>query len=66
MILAGLIGLILDWRTPDGVQGYPPEAFPWAMSAQFMLWGLGAVQIYRYRRKGRARLLREEPEPTSG
>ncbi len=32
------------------------------MSAQFMLWGLGAVQIYRYRRKGRARLLREEPE----
>ena len=62
LILAGLIGLILDWRTPDGVQGYPPEAFTWAMSAQFMLWGLGAVQIYRYRRKGRARLLREEPE----
>lgn len=61
LILAGLIGLILDWRTPDDVQGYPPEAFTWAMSAQFLLWGLGAAQIYRYRRKGRARLLREEP-----
>lgn len=62
LILAGLIGVILDWRTPDGVQGYPPEAFTWAMSAQFVLWGLGAVQIYRYRRKGRARLVREDPD----
>ncbi|MGK2317879.1 MFS transporter [Gordonia rhizosphera NBRC 16068] len=57
-----LIGLILDWRTPAGDSGYPPEAFTWAMSAQFLLWGLGATQIWRYRRKGRARLLRDDPE----
>ncbi|MBD0860724.1 MFS transporter [Gordonia sp. zg691] len=62
LVTAGLIGLILDWRTPDGVQGYPAEAFTWAMSAQFLLWGLGATQIWRYRRKGRARLLHDDPE----
>ncbi|MFE0750099.1 nitrate/nitrite transporter [Gordonia sp. NPDC058843] len=62
LILAGLIGLILDWRTPDGVEGYPAEAFTWAMSAQFLLWGIGGIQIVRYRRKGRARLLRDDPE----
>ncbi|MDL9948373.1 MFS transporter [Gordonia sp. ABSL11-1] len=57
-----LIGLLLDWRTPDGVTGYPAEAFTWAMSAQFLLWGLGALQIWRYRRKGRNRLLRDDPD----
>ncbi|MCF3941168.1 MFS transporter [Gordonia tangerina] len=59
---AALIGLLLDWRTPDGVSGYPAEAFTWAMSAQFVLWAIGAIQIWRYRRKGRARLLRDDPE----
>ncbi|ATD72663.1 MFS transporter [Gordonia amicalis] len=65
LVTAGLIGLILDWRTPDGVEGYPAEAFTWAMAAQFLLWGLGAAQIWRYRRKGRARLLRDDPEQWS-
>ncbi len=59
---AALIGLLLDWRTPDGVAGYPAEAFTYAMSAQFVLWAIGATQIWRFRRKGRARLLREDPE----
>ncbi|MAU80537.1 MAG: MFS transporter [Gordonia sp.] len=59
---AALIGLLLDWRPPDGVSGYPAEAFTWAMSAQFVLWAIGATQIWRYRRKGRARLLRDDPE----
>ncbi|MHC3003251.1 MFS transporter [Gordonia sp. GN26] len=65
LVTAGLIGLILDWRTPDGVDGYPAEAFTWAMAAQFLLWGLGAIQIWRYRRKDRARLLRDDPEQWS-
>ncbi|SDU73162.1 MFS transporter [Gordonia westfalica] len=65
LVTAGLIGLILDWRTADGVVGYPAEAFTWAMSAQFLLWGLGATQIWRYRRKGRARLLHDDPEQWS-
>ncbi|AZG46674.1 MFS transporter [Gordonia insulae] len=57
-----LIGILLDWRTPDDAAGYPAAAFTWAMSAQFLLWGLGATQIWRYRRKGRNRLLRDDPD----
>ncbi|WP_276115199.1 MFS transporter [Gordonia sp. N1V] len=61
LLLMAMIGIILDWRTPDGASGYPPEAFTAAMSAQYLLWGVGALQIWRYRRKGRAHLLREDP-----
>ncbi len=35
------IGLILDWRTPGDSTAYPPEAFRWAMSAQYVLWAVG-------------------------
>lgn len=59
--LVAMIGVILDWRTPDGVAGYTADAFTWAMSAQYLLWGIGAIQIFRYRRKGRAKLLRDDP-----
>ena len=62
LMLAAMIGLILDWRTPDGVDGYTSDAFTWAMSSQFLLWGVGVVQIWRYRRKGRNRLLHDDPE----
>lgn len=47
------IGLVLDWRTPGTSEAYTPEAFRWAMSTQYVLWALGLLQIWRYRRKAR-------------
>ena len=53
------IGVVLDWRTPGSSTAYPASAFRWAMSLQYVLWTVGIVQIYRYRRRTRAKLLRE-------
>jgi MFS family permease len=61
LVLVVAIGLILDWRTPGSSTDYTPEAFRWAMSFQYLLWGLGLVQIWRYRRKARARLRTDDP-----
>lgn len=61
LILVVAIGLILDWRTPGASTDYSPSAFRWAMSAQYVLWGIGLIQIWRYRVKTRARLLAEDP-----
>jgi hypothetical protein len=61
LVLVIAIGLILDWRTPGSSAEYTPAAFRWAMSFQYLLWGLGLVQIWRYRRKARARLRSEDP-----
>ena len=55
------IGAILDWRTGGAGGGYTPDAFGWAMSFQYVLWVLGVVQILRYRSKGRAHALRQDP-----
>ena len=52
LLLVVAIGLVLDWRTPDGAD-YTPEAFRWAMSAQYVLWGLGLANIFRARRRTR-------------
>ena len=54
LVLVLAIGVLLDWRTPGASTDYTPEAFRWAMSAQYVLWGLGLVQIWRYRRRARA------------
>jgi MFS family permease len=54
LVLVISIGLILDWRTPGDSTAYPPSAFRWAMSAQYVLWALGLLQIWRYRRRTRA------------
>lgn len=63
LILVISIGLILDWHTPGGTStDYSPEAFRCAMSAQYVLWGIGLVQIWRYRVKTRAFLLAEDPD----
>lgn len=52
LVTMALIGLILDHRAPDGPESYTLTDFKVAMSVQFLLWGLGAVQIWRYRHKG--------------
>jgi MFS family permease len=54
LFLVVAVGVILDWQTPGGSTAYTPGAFQWAMSAQYVLWALGLVQIWRYRRKTRA------------
>ncbi len=54
LVLVISIGLILDWRTPGASTAYAPSAFRWAMSAQYVLWGIGLLQIWRYRRRLRA------------
>lgn len=62
LVLVVAIGLILDWRTPGSSTAYTPSAFRWAMSFQYVLWGLGLVQIWRYRVRARAKIMAEEPE----
>lgn len=65
LILIVAVGLILDWRTPGSSADYSPSAFRWAMSAQYVLWTLGLIQIWRYRVKTRARILSEDPDARS-
>ncbi|WP_341924062.1 MFS transporter [Nocardioides psychrotolerans] len=62
LILVVAIGVILDWRTPGASTAYTPEAFRWAMSSQYVLWGIGLVQIWRYRRRARAVIDRTQLE----
>ena len=53
LILVVVIGLVLDWRTPGDSTAYTPEAFRWAMSAQYVLWAVGLAQIWRWRLRTR-------------
>ncbi len=62
LVLVIAIGVILDLATPGGSSDYGPDAFRWAMSFQYLLWGIGLVQIWRYRVKARARLLTDDPD----
>ncbi|MCW2819614.1 MAG: transporter [Marmoricola sp.] len=62
LVLVVAIGLILDWRTPGSSAAYTPSAFRWAMSFQYVLWGLGLVQVWRYRRRARRRVLVDDPD----
>jgi len=60
LVLVVAIGVVLDWRTPGGGAGYDASAFRWAMCAQYPLWALGLLQVWRYRRKIRAVVDRAE------
>ena len=60
LLVIVLVGWILDWRTPGASTSYTPEAFRWAMSVQYLFWGLGVVQIWRHRRDVRRRTTREQ------
>jgi sugar phosphate permease len=56
LVLVVSIGLVLDWRTPGDSTAYTPSAFRWAMSVQYVLWSVGLLQVWRYRRLARARV----------
>lgn len=57
------IGLVLDWRTPGEGTNYSASAFRWAMSLQYVLWTLGVIQIWRYRLRVRALIIRQQGQP---
>ncbi len=53
LITMALIGVVLDWRAPGGPTTYTLDDFRVALSVQFLMWGVGALEIWRYRRRGR-------------
>lgn len=54
LLLVVAIGVVLDWHSPGTGPDYPPAAFRWAMCTQYLLWAVGLLQIWRYRRRARA------------
>lgn len=61
LLTMALIGMVLDHRAPAGPTAYTLDDFRWAMSVQFLFWGFGALQIWRYRRKAIGHLI-DDPE----
>jgi sugar phosphate permease len=57
-----LIGIVLDRVAPGGPSTYTVDSFRLAMSVQYLVWGLGVVQILRYRRKARRDLRQRDPK----
>ncbi|UPK74821.1 MFS transporter [Nocardioidaceae bacterium SCSIO 66511] len=55
------IGLVLDVLTPGTSSAYSASSFTTAMCVQYVLWGIGATQIIRYRRKARTDLAARDP-----
>ena len=66
LVLVVMIGLVLDWRTPGSGTDYPPEAFVWAMSTQYLLWTLGLLQLARFRARARRVIDRAALQATRG
>ncbi len=62
LLAIALIGVVLDRLAPGGPDTYTLADFRVAMSVQFLFWGLGAVQLVRYRRKGLAHVEAAHPE----
>ena len=50
------IGVVLDLLTPGGSTDWSLGAFKAAFAVQYAVWLLGAVQVWRYRQRVRARL----------
>ena len=57
-----LIGAILDRVAPGGPSTYDVDTFRAAMSVQYLVWGVGLVQILRYRHKARRELRESDPD----
>lgn len=62
LLIVVVVGVVLDWRTPGNSAQYTEESFIWAMSFQFVIWFVGLVQIFRYRRKARRRFQKDDPD----
>lgn len=60
LVVVVAIGLVLDWQTPGAGTDYSPRAFHLAMATQYPVWALGLLQVWRYRRRVRAVVDREE------
>lgn len=56
-----LIGVVLDLRQPGGMSAYDLADFKVALGVQYLFWGVGALQVLRYRRKAIAHLHRVHP-----
>jgi sugar phosphate permease len=56
------IGLVLDWLTPGGSADYAADDFRLAMCVQYVVWGFGLSQLWRYRRRTRRHLWRTDPD----
>lgn len=62
LVVMLLIGLVLDWRTPGTSTDYSTQTFRYAMATQYLVWGLGGWQVWRYRRRARRLLARRDPQ----
>lgn len=60
LLTMAAVGVILDQLAPGGPSTYTLDDFRIALSVQFLVWGFGLIQIWRYRRRGR-RLLQATP-----
>ncbi|QZY30728.1 MFS transporter [Nocardioides coralli] len=61
LLVTLLIGLVLDLREPGGVGAYDLDDFRVAFAVQYAFWGLGLVQVLRYRYRGLDHLRRQHP-----
>jgi hypothetical protein len=62
LVTIALIGVVLDRLAPGGPADYTLDDFRIAMSVQFVFWGLGIVQLVRYRRKSLRHIEEVAPE----
>ncbi len=61
LIVVIAVGIVLDLVSGTATT-YTPEAFRAAMSAQYVLWAAGGIQIWRYRRRVRRQVPRSVVE----
>ena len=62
LVTIALIGVVLDQLAPGGQEDYTLDDFRIAMSVQFLFWGIGIVQLVRYRRKSLRHIEEAHPE----
>jgi sugar phosphate permease len=61
LLTMALIGIVLDLSASGGMESYTLSDFKLAMAVQYLFWGVGVVQVLRYRRRGLAHLARLHP-----